>query len=251
MDDLKGVLDGFAECKRPTLTTMTVLLTLNAEVCLETVIAKMKDQRIIDFICAVLGAEDKLYISNTRKSFNNCVVFKYQGSQAVKVFCNGNLHITGVKSLMDAMDIGEIFTTLLELVYDGTGVDDVFKVVRFDVQLVNFCYKFKEIAPKDVLCLGALLKALRKHTPFYVSHNSEHHAGVILKAPSFTVIIFESGNIILSSLKTAEQLKEAHSFILDFMAAHLEACCVPKPEVPIKGKGKRKYFDYSSYLVLK
>jgi TATA-box binding protein (TBP) (component of TFIID and TFIIIB) len=249
------------------LSTMTVLIMVNKHVSLKLLTEKIDDPIIQNFITDVTGSAQNITLSNSKKTFSNALVFKCCNiptdhgtllkKQAVKVFCNGNIHITGVKSTIDAIYLADVFVTLLELVYGGTGLDEMFQITAFDVQMINYCFKINDICIDTVISLTMLQQELNINTPYFSSYNSERHAGVIVKAPMFSFLIFQSGNVIIS-LQKGFQIVKAYTFIDDFLKAHIRKCIISKPKPPPRatckkgGKMKKiKMFDYGDYLVLK
>lgn len=240
------------------LSTMTVLVKLDREVSLVRVADGAPAQT--DFVREVVGSADAISIrvpKEGNRSFNNCLIFDCASPKVtVKVFCNGNLHITGARSTTQAVETAEVFATLFELIYGGDGVSSLFNVIGFDVQMINHHYKLPGIPKDTVISLPALKDALKKVSPYFVSYNNEHHAGVILKAPQYTIIVFESGNTIFTAITTAVQLAEAFGFFKGFMDTHLDALLMP--QVPIKKRAnkrgrttKNQGFDYGAFIVLK
>jgi TATA-box binding protein (TBP) (component of TFIID and TFIIIB) len=184
-------------------------------------------------------------ILNPKSKFHNALVFNV-GNQSVKLFCNGNIHITGVKQLYDAQHIGDMFMTILGIVYGKLGH---FSVVRYDIQLINVGINL-HIGVDTVLNLSVLIMCLKERGSFYTSYNTERHSGVIVKAPTFSVLIFESGNVIITSVKSVEQIEAAHKYIKTNVVPHLERCVIDKVQAtppPVK----RPKFNYDDYIVLR
>lgn len=246
-EDLYGV---------PQITTITVGIKLehgldHIELDKVTQAITNPPQDIKNFMDQVLGGP--LHRDVSKRNFNNSVIIKMpktqdRKQQAIKVFCNGSLHITGFKHVKDAIEVGDVFTTLMELIHGGRGIDGMFKMVSFDVQLINACFKHPSVTANHVINLEAFYQQLRKHINYYSTFNTDRYAGVIIKAPDFNVLVFESGSIILTSIKTPDQLKEAFVFIDGFLCKYhrefverkTHSTTVPKPA-----------FNYSDYLVLK
>lgn len=239
-----------------TLSTMTIVVTLNRAVSL----TKVKDGLHLQsmFFTEVIGSPNYVILRkpSNGKCFNNCLIFDIEVPRlTMKVFCNGTLHITGVKSTASAYEISEIFVTLFELIYEGSGLTNMFMITKMEVELMNHHYKLPLMVNEMVIDLELLRTRLTEKSKYYVSYNSEHHAGVIIKAPNFTIIIFESGNIIFTSIKFPAQLQEAFGFVDEFMSAEIAKLLVPK--LPAMKKAKRgrpvkeNGFDYGKYLVLR
>jgi TATA-box binding protein (TBP) (component of TFIID and TFIIIB) len=251
-----------------TLSTMTVLVTLNRLICLETLANSIDNDNIQEFITTVTGNSANIKVSNKKRKFNNALVFNCTNiqtdhgtllkKQAVKIFCNGKMHITGAKSTQDAIYIADVFASFMEIVCGGNGISGMFSIIDFNVQMINYYFKIDKIIDGKMLSLKKVHHILKTTTPYFSSYNSEHHAGVIIKAPMFSFLIFDSGNIIIS-LQNANDVQEAYRFVKEFFKAHLQICMINKPigdkisksNKVTKSDKKIKSFDYGHYLLLK
>lgn len=244
---------------------MTILLVLNHPLNLNKILEMFSSETIQSFLLEVTGDTQSIYTSS-RRPFNNAVVFKCKGvptdnntildKQAVKIFCNGNVHITGVKNITDALYLGDLFATMIELMYGGIGGSYRYTFSRFEVQLVNLYFQLHLVDSNDkLLNLSKVMQYLQNNTPYYACYNTERHAGVIVKAVEFTLLIFSSGNVIISSIKEPSQLE----VVRDFIQEHI--ICLPsqtdmivdKPLLLCNSHHKRPKpdFDYNKYIVLK
>lgn len=243
---------------------MTVLLVLNQTLNLQKILQEFTTETIQTFLLEVSGDAKSIYTSSKRP-FNNSLVFKCANvptddgrvlnKQAVKVFCNGNVHITGVKNITDALYLGDLFVTMIELMYGGNGVSNMFTFLRFEVQLVNLYFQLPLLTNDKLLDLTKVMQYLQQNTPFFICYNTERHAGVIVKAIDFTLLIFGSGNVIISSIKEPSQLKVVRDFIQEHVI-HLSSkveLLVDKPLLVGNKYAKRRNpnFDYNKYIILK
>lgn len=251
------------------LSTMTILVTTTCASFLEKLVGAFNSPKIQAFVYDVTGDINNITLSPKRNAFLNSNLFTCKNivtdhgtqlvKQSIKVFCNGNMHITGVKCVQDALYIADIFVTMIELVCGGTGISNMFQIIDFDVQLINYCYLDPFATKGYALCLNTLRECIERDGSYFCAYNTERHSGIIVKAPSFSVLIFASGNVILSSIKTPEQLEEAHNFTKELMSKHCEKCLlkleveIQTPDISSSNK-KRKTtmnkFDYGKYLVL-
>lgn len=244
------------------VSTITISIRIDQGFNLERITNEFDSSKIKDFIYAVTGNRNSIEISN-KKQFNNSIIFKCHNiptgenghiliKQAVKVFCNGSLHITGVKDIKDALYLSEVFTTMIELMYGGDGLSDMFKILDFEIQLMNFYFRLPGMVNGKVLKLVDVLNHLKKNTDWMISYNNERHAGIIIRSPTFSLLIFDTGNVIICSIKEVSQLIEAKEFIQNKLF-NLSECfkmlkdCVPRKRV----RSDDTEFDYSRYLVLK
>jgi hypothetical protein len=147
---------------------------------------------------------------------------------------------------------------MIELVYGGDGISGMFMVKSYDVQLINFYLTIPTQMEtgynnKKVLDLQKVREVLQATTPYYVCYNTERHPGVIVKAVDFTMMVFDSFNVLISSIKSIAQLEAAQSFVKEhvFNLVNVDGCCVNAPLSNSKKSKVDSSFDYNKYVVLK
>lgn len=245
--------------QKPTISTMTIAFTMASPIDLDLLTDQFPTQPIKDFITSVLQSTDALKMKTKGKNFSNSLVFKYNypyhpkaaSVKAVKVFCNGSLHLTGFKSVQHALEAADIFTTLLELVAGGTGIDDMYNITDFNIQLINAYYKIPQVQDKHQINMEEYYTLLSNYTEFFTSYNSDHYAGIMLKTPEFSVMTFASGSIIISAITTPQQLEKAVNYISAFTDKHVLECITTTPIDKTKKRKLDANFDYGKYIVLK
>jgi TATA-box binding protein (TBP) (component of TFIID and TFIIIB) len=251
------------------ISTMTVFIKVNKIVLLDKlpVAFSNKNTNLMSFIEEVTGSSSNIYISEKGKVFFNSIVFKCKNiptdhgtilkSLAVKVFCNGNMHITGAKSAQDAVYLGDLFVSILDIIDGGTGLDGKFVMTGFDVQMIN--YVFNHFSQNDdktklMISLPQLFERFRKASEYFMQFNPERHSGIILKAPSYSVLIFDSGNVIVS-LQRPNDIVQAFTYINDLLLTHVPQCIFTrKSNIDKKVKRQRKNnktYDYGKFIVLR
>lgn len=255
--------------KAPYVTTMTVSVNLNQDSCnitklLETYTECFQDeantahQELRTFVNTVFKGSENFFPRKPKSNstFHNCIVFSLckllsddeSRVISVKCFTNSNLHITGVKSVSFAMHIAECICTLYEVVFN-----DTYSITGYDIQLINahFLYDFGNTYHFN---LQLLYSIVIKETEHFCMYNNERHAGVIIKLltdsmTSVSVIVFESGNVLLCAFRNSDEFKVAWEFITSFVQKHWRqlqnTSRIAKPSKTCKG------FDYGRYLVLK
>lgn len=243
------------------ISTMTILTECDHEVDLAYIAETFETAKIQDFIKDVLG--DHAITSSKNKRFCNCIIFKVMDKQSVKVFCNGNLHITGAKTIKEALDISEIFATMFELMYGGTGIDNMFQVDRFHIQMINLYFKLPFMsdggaaggvegdASRRVLSLAHLLKLLQDTTEYYCNYNNERHAGVIIRMLPVTILIFDSGNVIITAAVTEELIRRSLAFVFGFFNKNKDDTSLVISKDDDIYSNKKMKVDYSKYTILK
>lgn len=188
----------------------------------------------------------------TSKNFNNSVVLKIN-KQAIKVFKNGSLHITGFKTVKDTIEVCDIVSTFLELVHGGSGGSGTYQICSFDIQLINVCFQM-HMENKRKLNLMKVYEALRSHCQYYISFDTDRYAGVVLTCPQYKIMTFESGNIIITAVKTASQIEEAFLYIHTFFETHLRECVVDIADKAVNaGNASDQKNDrhHQRYMILK
>ena len=227
-----------------TLTTMTILIKVVEDApSINLDLQDIKDRFLSEatqrLIKHITGDPQEIRLIS-KKVFHNALTFKCCDKQAVKIFTNGNMHMTGIKDIMDAVCLADVFAEII----DCYGSSPKF---AFDIQLANFCHVLSDVAPNR-LDLSKLASALKSKTPYSTFYNTERHAGVIIRAVDFTLLVFDSGNTIISSLKTPQELQLAGEFIKAHLAPLAKECVVAASLCTTSHKRK---FDYAQYLVLK
>ena len=219
---------------------------------------------IQDFLREISGYNQPVVMTSKAKFFNSlmfkCVNLttddtnKMLQSQSVKLFCNGNLHITGVKNITEALYIGEVFGIILDLVHGGN--IGVFSVEgQPSVQLVNVCIKLP-IPDNNIINLQNTVTTLKTKTTYFVCYNTERYPGIIVKAPNFSLLIFDSGNLIITATKTVEQIREAHDYITANLIPALpdlltQSCSDRSSNEGVKTRSRKRVFDYGQYVELR
>jgi TATA-box binding protein (TBP) (component of TFIID and TFIIIB) len=273
----------------PRITTMTVQVSITPSVSLQKLNANFTKPEVTAYVASAFpsplvmkknkkttldGAQAEL----TRASFYNCIIFSYRdgkekaSSPAIKVFSNGTLHITGLKTITEVLAISELFCRIFEIV-SGEGqepsvVKDFkgqkpFSVEDFRVQLVNSHFKIPSLPH---ISLDKLHRHLLTETQHLCRYNRENHAGLIIRmdldTPGATtlrhisVIIFESGNVIISAFTHSSELIRAYEFVVGFLKKHAASVAevdAHEATAPIAKRRRRTVegFDYGKYIMLK
>jgi len=237
------------------ICTMTVSLVLKTSVNLEKMREAMVETKVTDFITEVLGTELILKHQNqTSTSFNNCLIFTFteDSQKTIKVFSNGGLHITGAKTITEAITFGQFFETLLAIIFfDDPGAIENVQLINFSVNMINMTFQYTYHV--DLFCLAQLLSTM----DVKATYDQDRHPGVICKLLSksttrnITVIFFRTGAIIMTGIKEAKEALEAHAFVVRFMHEHKDKLLVLEEEKRRKRKKGENSYDYGSFLILK
>lgn len=215
--------------------------------------------------------------SKTKQSFLNCAIFslrlpddnendvedtKKKGVVSIKCFTNGSLHITGVKTINSAIMISKAFCILYDIVHGGSGDKDalLYTIVSFNVQLINSHFSID--VGDGCIILDKLFRLLLSNTEHMCMYNSERHAGVLIKIllnnmRYVSIIVFDTGNILVSAFCDEQEFTLAWNFVIDFLSKYWNEIWIDtKINVDTKvGRGKKmkrgEGFDYGKYIVLK
>jgi len=189
-------------------------------------------------------------------SFQNAVIFKYKeeedkarsglNSKAIKIFCNGTLHVTGCKTAGECAHVARIVCRILEIVHD-VPVAGSYALSGFNVQLINTSF-----------CVGVRLNICALRSIFIheygidnVSYDPGMHAGLNVKhrvmgkddfARDVTVLVFESGEVIITGCVNAEELwatYETFSTLLDRNVRRVRLSKVSEEDVKEQRRSKR------------
>jgi hypothetical protein len=210
----------------------------------------------------VFGGENVFFARPRSRCFPNCVVFTLIETNsrklAIKCFTNGTLHITGVDNVSRGLEIAEMFGALLDVVEGGNGCNSTFKVERFELQLMNIHSRID--IGNGRIDLDKLFQIVLQTTQHMSSYNKERHNGLIIKIltesmHTVSVIVFDSGNILVCACKDAFSFKEAYEFIIGVLqSAWHDVWQKDVLTLEVEGKKRKRKqkdnFDYGQYIIL-
>lgn len=208
------------------LTTMTILVSLSSRI----------DIRAIQ--------EDNVPGWNIIKGrFLNALMFKAPGKKiSIKVFSNGNLHMTGVKSVREALDNAEKVVGFLEGFFECK-----WSITGFSIQLINGCFGF-QLDENMQLCLNTLQSLIPND--IFTVFQPESHPGLRVKLSDTvnphkqaSVIVFRSGKVLINAFVSGRHLLRCYKFINELFL-HNKASILKGKQSSHKFKG----FDYGKYL---
>ena len=163
----------------------------------------------------------------------------------IKVFRNGNLHITGEKSLARNIEIAEDVCEILSLFFECERY-----VIDFDVQMINTNFRLNV-----GLVLGSMRDVVSK-VPSVVkaSYEPETYPGLNCKyrtssGRDASLLIFNSGNVIITGIKDFKEFYEAYAMITGLIDDHVQA--VKRHSfVPPAASGSKVPMDARDFSVL-
>jgi TATA-box binding protein (TBP) (component of TFIID and TFIIIB) len=173
---------------------------------------------------------------------------------SIKIFRNGNLHLTGIKSVTRAVHHGTQLCNVLQQFSTEN-----LQVKKFNIQLINGAFKFN-LEDNTAFCLTKIFSEVKnkisqspidKDVTIDCLFNTDYHSALKIKFNftqtnnKTTVSIFKSGSVLIQSFRNGQQLLVVYKFITNFVCEHFDT--ITTFEFEQKNKRKRN-FDYSSYL---
>ena len=202
------------------ISTMTILLKLNI-------------QKININVLNI--SPESNFKKSLKKSFYNSITFNIN-NLAIKIFSNGNIHITGYSDIDNSILLVKELLKELDI---ETSIDD------FDIQLINTHYKVNYN-----INLNILKEEINKiKDNVFASYDLERHMSVKIKLKiedrNTSIMVFYTGSILISGIKTPNELIKSFNFINNFINKHHDKLCYNKEIIHIN---KKKKFDYKDFL---
>lgn len=226
------------------ITTMTILLSLGTRINLN----KITTTNLTEIISKSSNLNCNLELS---KKFNNCTIVKCKRSEGekvtIKIFSNGNLHMTGAKTVFMAVEYGNLLCRCFEQLFHQS-----FEIQTFSIQLVNATCKF-DVGNDSVISLSTF-RDIVQECDMQCFYNNDVHAGLRIKLPytqtstphQSTVILFSTGSLLFNAFLCGKELLNAYNIITNLFSQHRGRIIKPKLV-----KEHTKYiedFDYNKYL---
>jgi len=245
------------------LTTMTVMITTDdkSTINLEEIMnntdqfpASLKARKANGFFnCIMCSWSPEIMQEDCSKKARHAKGVDKVHAKGVKIFSNGQIHITGVKSVTEALECGRV-------VYEAIGRSPE-SITDFTVQLINGHFKFI-IGDDKFVKLSKLHEFCVKETTYMCRYFPENHAGLLVRIPFdddsgriSTVVFFESGSVLINAFTKGDELKKAYDFATTFIDKHADDVIGIGIEKTIVKRVRRSAetggFDYGKYLVLK
>lgn len=167
------------------------------------------------------------------------------------MFQNGNIHITGVKSIGEGYSNCLTLCEIIEIYILTNGKNKNERASsQIEIQLINGCLKL-DIDDEQVLCLRSMYNLLYKEFPeLIVIFDNEHHPGLRVKFPFKekmpTVIIFKSGSILINAFRKGSDLLNVNCVLFEWIQNNYKRCLREKHVLEMKKKKRKVEFDYST-----
>jgi TATA-box binding protein (TBP) (component of TFIID and TFIIIB) len=211
------------------ISTLSAIALLNADyINLDKVAERFYDDDVQEYVSQMEQTYTvSLKPQNADHAFSNSTILKFQGYRnpiAIKIFSNGLLHITGPVSMKETTEVVRVVSFLLDVIYDqGKGsfaAHDVY------VQMINTNFSTGHRLDKE-----RLHRALRDND--MEAWIPEKHPAVRLMIPvqgrkgknvkdKVTVLIFASGQVIITGIKTGDELLVAYKGVMDVFDRELD-----------------------------
>lgn len=232
------------------ITTMTILVSLNKPVN----IAKFAECFDKENIQKQLSySRPGNWTHRQKLGFYNCFTMYHVPSNkvAIKLFSNGNLHITGVKNIECALEYASIISDVINNFVVDRKLSQYY-ITKFNVQLVNGCFKFKTDNMK--INLNLLCSKMSQVPMCSCVFNKDHHPGVRIKysntlsSKPVTIIIFESGSVLMHAFLNGDDMFNTFQFITSNFDSMSNDVLIPFVEAKKNKKKSSVPFDYAQYL---
>lgn len=225
------------------ITTMTILVSLDQRISLD----KINQTNLVEIVNTSSTCKCEMGMC---KTFHNCIIFKCTSATdnikvTIKVFSNGNLHLTGVKSVSMAMDYGSLFCSCL-----GQLFGQQIHMKTFTIQLVNATCKLV-IGAENVISLSAFKDVIGESAQdVQCFYNNDVHAGLRMKLPylghTSTVILFATGSVLFNAFLSGNELVNAYNFVTSYFNRYESS--ILKPKLIKDGLKYDDEFDYNQYI---
>jgi TATA-box binding protein (TBP) (component of TFIID and TFIIIB) len=199
------------------VSTMTVVMTLSA------LDRPLDLERIDDFInnpenaaeATFMGHRMSTTVPESKESFYNQLTVRVRdrlGKRAVKIFVNGVLHITGCKSVRDAIAVGDATCATIE-----AAMCEIVDIADFKICMINsnFCTNER----LRLLEVKREIEGLGKEC----SYDPEGYPAAKFKHGKVSIFVFATGKVIVTGGKTFADILDGYAFVTTFLDRNIEA----------------------------
>ena len=192
-------------CSNPFITTATIVCCLDVPLI---DLQLVKGNPLLDI--RTQKSKKKQY-----RAFSNSVTVLFDKTKAAKVFVNGKIHITGCTKVAQAISYSTKFCEAMGL----------HSATIKSVQIITLNTAFK-LEPRQHVRLSALHEAFQQiGTESIISrYNPDIYQGLVVKVThpttqrKITTLIFYTGTMIVTGVRTDEELLHTHKIVLDEVA---------------------------------
>ncbi len=150
-------------------------------------------------------------------------------SKSLRVYSNGTLHIVGCVTTVECMKYADIMCEILRALFNR---DDI-TIMDATINMINTNFKIPGYCIKSQDAFRSLHALQSKRGNIKATYQPLNHAAVQVKySPSTrstpaTIMIFHTGNILITGFVKWSELKEAYIFITSFLAENIGIVGVP------------------------
>lgn len=180
-------------------------------------------------LCSIKKAKSNKECTYTKrgkqkKSFYNqtTITYKTHTTKSIKVFSNGKLQITGLTSVIEALDTIQIVIYILKESNNSiiSGKPEITNMKHFSIEMINSNFNYlKEIDLKK-------LKNLMKSMYLDVTYDPDTYPGINAKINGVSVFIFGTGNVVITGSKslksTTNTLRYVSKLLCENKQTHLK-----------------------------
>lgn len=244
--------------KQFVLNTMTLLIATNLPPFdLSTLIALSNDD-CFKLYTRLLNVNTQVKATKKKNNFPNCIIYQHE-NVAVKVFTNGNIHMTGTKNLLDAQQIALAHLKLIKHVLDFPMTYQP-KVRHIEIQMINSSFKLGKHVLMDALAQVMAKPNAYSSIIYSATYEKTDHPALNIKLHNVTTckkstfLLFRTGSVILTGIASIEDLKFVFEKSLELMHYFSRYLIEPppKPVGPIekKKRGRKRKDDFYKNFVL-
>jgi TATA-box binding protein (TBP) (component of TFIID and TFIIIB) len=206
------------------VSTMTVCGKLNTDVHIERVVNFLKTGDLTDYGLSSPPDSPK----KRPKSFFNQLTIK-SGTTSIKLFSNGSIHVTGAKSPIHFVDVMDRVCSALGHVVQA----DPPVLESATISMINAVFCAAKVLPLRVL------RQAFEDAGHVASYDPDSYPGINAKINAsetneinrITVMIFTTGNVIISGAKSPEHVSKVYDIVchvIDDLDVQMNDTAVPR-----------------------
>lgn len=231
------------------LSTMTVICDLSCEIDIELLGKNFRSPPYPACILIQAKNHDEYELTKrgrVRKSFYNQATIKFEDHtrKSIKIFSNGRLQMTGLTSLQEAVDVGHIISSVLMNSSNALVEKDYIpKPEKIKIGMINTNFSFS--CGLDII----LLKSLYMNYPdkIKVIYEPDIYPGLKIKFKTSSneltsVFIFTTGNVVMTGVKSLNDIQEAFNFIVPIINDNLSKLQTPYAVI----KSNKKHYPITN-----
>lgn len=194
------------------VSTMTVVMTLS--------VGNIDLERVERFVDDPANAAETTFMGHRmstktpdkKNSFYNQLTIRVRdrlGKRAVKIFVNGVLHLTGCKSIRDAVAVGDAVCATIE----AASLEIV------DIADLKVCMINSNFSTGQRLRLLEVKRAIGAEC----SYDPEGYPAAKFRRGKVSIFVFATGKVIVTGGKTFADILEGYKFATTFLDANIDA----------------------------